>query len=324
MNNGRLHNHQKWGQHMNAISKWLWALAMLAGPGAANAALLAADGGLLVNDPDANLTWVADANLMATQAAASGNVLAFVQTIIDDSGGVIHDTPNAYDTPADSGVYNLSASDFNTATGAMSWYGAQAWVHHLNVIKYRGYSDWRLPTTVDNNGSYGSPPSPSSSEMTNLFYGELGQVSGQSIIATHSGNYALFSNVQGQYWSGTEDAQAPNVSWFFAPFYGGQGNITKDVQYGALAVRTGLAPMPPSALLSALRNEVRGVEPEGLSDKVEHAQHDLRATCEEVARFVHEVHAQAGKKISPQLEAKLIADAEAIEAAIGCQPQPPG
>jgi hypothetical protein len=303
---------------MNAISKWLWVLAMLAGSAAANAALLPADGGLLVDDSDANLTWVADANLMATQAAASGNLLAFVQTIINDSGGVIHDTPNAYDTPADSGAYNLSAGDFNTTTGAMSWYGAQAWVHHLNVTKYRGYGDWRLPTTADNSGSFGSPPSPSTSEMANLFYGQLGQASGQSITTTHNGNYPLFSNIQGQYWSGTEDAQAPNVAWFFAPFFGGQGNITKDVQYGALAVRTGLAFTPPSALLAALLQEVRGVAPEALTDRIEQAQRDLRETCEDVARFAHEVHAHAGKKISPQLDAKLIADAQAIEAAMGC------
>src|ERR1700687_1209536 len=103
---------------MNTISKWLTAFALLSGPMVANASLIAADGGLLVDDPEANLTWVADANLVATQAAASGNSEAFIQTIINDSGGVIHDTPNGYDTTAGSGVYNLSAGDLNVRTAA--------------------------------------------------------------------------------------------------------------------------------------------------------------------------------------------------------------
>ena len=39
--------------------------------------------------------------------------------------------------------------------------------------------------------------------------------------------------------------------------------------------------------------------------------------------FVNEVQAQDGKKIDQTLDAKLIADAEAIEAAIGCNSPPP-
>lgn len=201
---------------MNTVSKWLTAFALLSGPMVANASLIAADGGLLVDDPEANLTWVADANLVATQAAASGNSEAFIQTIINDSGGVIHDTPNAYDTPAGSGVYNLSAGDLNVRTGAMSWFGAQAWVHYLNVTKYQGYSDWRLPTTVDNSASYNSPPPQSSSEMAHLFYGELGQIDGQSITATHNGNFALFSNMQGEYWSVRKTLRVPTSRGFSA------------------------------------------------------------------------------------------------------------
>ena len=307
---------------MNAKSKWLLAWALLTGPVSASAALLAADGGLLVDDPDANLTWVADGNLMATQAATSGNAVSFVQAIISDSGGVIHDTPNAYDTPADSGVYNLSPSDFNVNTGAMSWFGAKAWVHYLNVIKYQGYSDWRLPTTMDNSASFNSPPSPSSSEMASLFYEELGQASGEPITATHNGNYALFSNIQGEYWSGTEDAQAPNVAWFFATYYGGQGNITKDVQNSALAVRTGLAPIGLPAALAALLREVKGAAPEELSDEVEHAEHHIQGACSELAEFVHEAQKSANEIGSP-LDTKIIADAEAIEATIGCNPRTP-
>jgi hypothetical protein len=125
--------------------------------------------------------------------------------------------------------------------------------------------------------------------------------------------------MQGEYWSGTEDAQGPNVAWFFGTFYGGQGNITKDVQNGALAVRTGLArDTPPAVLLAALLKEVTGVAPEALADKVEQAQHHLQATCSVLTEFVNQVQDGDGKKIGSQLETKLIGDAQAIKAAIGC------
>jgi len=45
---------------MSAISKLLIALWLLAGPVVANAALVSVDGGLMLNDSHANLTW--DAN----------------------------------------------------------------------------------------------------------------------------------------------------------------------------------------------------------------------------------------------------------------------
>ena len=80
----------------------------------------------------------------------------------------------------------------------------------------------------------------------------------------------------------------------------------------------------PAALLAALRNEVTDVGPgTSLADKVTAAQahyaaSDTQATCAMLAGFVNEVKAQAGKKISQQLDAKLIADAQTIGAVIGC------
>jgi hypothetical protein len=234
--------------------QWFTVLILSFGPVVANAQLTSVDSGLGVYDFTNNVTWVSNGNLFATQAAASGNAANFVQTIINDSGGVIHDSPNANDTPGESGTYNLSAAnDFNTITGAMSWYGAQAWVNYLNKIDYARYSNWRLPTTVDDSASYNSPPSPSSSELAHLFYAELGQVSGQSITAMHNGNYSLFNNVQSNaYWSGTEDALDPKVAWSFQTFVGNQDNITKVVQYDALAVRSNAPEIDPASAASSL------------------------------------------------------------------------
>ena len=220
----------------------------------ANASLIPTDGGLGVYDTTNNVTWTSNANLMATQAASfSGGASAFVNAIIEDSGGVIHDTPNVYDP---SGTYTLSASDFNTSTGKMKWWGAQAWVNYLDVTKYGGSNQWALPTTVDRTASYDYPPSQSSSQLAQLFYGGLGQVVGSSITTTHNTNYSLFSNVQSYaYWSGTENSTVPfgqYAAWYFYPDYGYQFYGLKYNDYYALAVSPGqvsAVPEPSSVWL---------------------------------------------------------------------------
>ncbi len=224
---------------------------------AAQAGLVSSDGGLGVYDTVNNVTWTSNANLMATQAASyAGGAAAFVNTMIADSGGVIHDTPSLYDP---SGTYTLSAGDFNTSGGYMSYWGARAWVNYLNTTNYGGSHQWALPTTVDNSASAGYPnggagnPAQSSSQLAQLFYGGLGQVAGSPITTTHNSAYALFSNVQSNaYWSGTEYSAAPGDAWGFFTDNGSQGNFTKvNVNY-ALAVSPGqvsAVPLPGAAWL---------------------------------------------------------------------------
>ena len=235
---------------MNSISKWTMALALLSGPVAANAQLVPVNGGALVNDPTDKLTWLQDANFFATQAAESGNPTEFVQTIIRISGGVIHDTPNVLDTPANSGRHALTMNDFyhdGSIDGHLTWFGAQAWVNYLNVTDYQGYSNWQLPTTVDNNSSIGYPnggsrnPPVTSSELAELFYGQLGQVAGQPIQKTHNSRYALFRNVGSSYWSGTQVAAASSSAWIFVDAAGTQLKAVKETYNQAMAVRSGQA-----------------------------------------------------------------------------------
>ena len=66
----------------------------------------------LINDSDANITWVADANLFRTQVAQSGNAAAFVTTIINDYG-------RPFFLPNSTITYSLTAADFDTNSGAM-------------------------------------------------------------------------------------------------------------------------------------------------------------------------------------------------------------
>jgi len=210
----------------------------------AHAGLISTDDGLGVYDTTNNVTWTSDANLFATQLAGYGaGPIALVNEIIADSGGVIHETPNPVDP---SGTYTLSLYDFSRPGGAMDGWGAQAWVHYLNVTDYGGSNQWALPTTVDSSSSIGFPtgalayPSQSSSQLAELFYGGLGQVAGSPITSTHSSAYSLFSDVQdASYWSGTVFSANPGVEWIFNTEVGNQGGGSKLLFYDVLAVSPG-------------------------------------------------------------------------------------
>src|SRR5579871_4346025 len=109
-------------RQMQAISRWLMAFLLLSGPVVVDAAgLVAVTGGQLVNDTDHDITWTADGNLFLTQATQSGDAAALVATIINDWGGGGLFTGNGYS-------YTMTAADFNTSSGAMTWFGTIAWV----------------------------------------------------------------------------------------------------------------------------------------------------------------------------------------------------
>jgi hypothetical protein len=182
-----------------------------------------------------NTTWTKDANLFQTQAAGNANLVA---DIIAANKGVIFDTPNIYDTVANSGIHTLTSADFTTGSGTMDWWGTKAWIGYLNLTSYHGYSNWAwaLPTTVPATAGY----SQTGSQMGELFYNELGGVAGAPITATHNANYYLFTNVQSSaYWSGSEYASNPNYAWFFGTSNGFQTNFFKTTQFYAWAVRPG-------------------------------------------------------------------------------------
>ncbi|WGS87055.1 hypothetical protein [Methylomonas sp. UP202] len=223
------------------LLKPLTAIALLTLSATSQAALLSRAGGTMVYDTDRNITWVADANLFQTQAAANPNL---VNQIIANVG-TINDTPNTNDTPANSGHYNLAAGDFNADTGQLSWYGAMAWAQNLD---YGGYSDWRLPTASAKKVQ---------SEMAHLFY-ELGGEVGQPLDAVHNANYDLFKNIQVYsfgYSSSGEFAKNPTMAETFDPYQGTDSYQSKGdllfysyTIYSAWAVRDGdvadTAPVP--------------------------------------------------------------------------------
>ncbi|PPD35744.1 MAG: hypothetical protein CTY19_01485 [Methylomonas sp.] len=259
------------------------AAALTMAATSAQAALsVPAGNSLVVNSSGMNLAWTRDANLFLTQANSySGGAAAFVTTVINTSGGTISDLPNSLDTPANSGSYNLSASDFNTSTGNMNFWGAKAWVNYLNSISYAGETDWRLPNVTPVNGSSfnhnvsfnGTTDrgfnvnilNPTASELAYLFSNELGNLSAFNISGVaqagsglvNSGPFENFQN--GGYWTGTE-FQFPTTTtdfqhaWLFSNANGAQGTSPKDdnSRFYAIAVRDGqlaTVPVPGSVWL---------------------------------------------------------------------------
>lgn len=157
---------------------------------AASAALVPKLGGAVVYDTDFNITWLADANLAA------------------------------------SNTFGVSISNGN-GPGAMTWDQAQSWVVAMNTANYLGYSDWRLPTTTDTGApgcdlSYsgtdcGYNPALAASELAHLFFAELGNLSAYDTVGNSSDgssgvnwgvvNTASFTNLLSYaYWSGMEYA----------------------------------------------------------------------------------------------------------------------
>ncbi|WKJ88857.1 DUF1566 domain-containing protein [Methylomonas montana] len=178
-------------------------------------------------DDDLGISWSRDASMFKTWAVVSGDAANFVNSIISAVGGRVYDTPNKYDTPANSGYHDLTAADFNTSTGNLSWFGAQAWVGYLNNIEYGGYSDWRLPTIPATTTGYDS-----TSEYGHLFYNELGGIAGRPISLVHNANYGLFANINDQsghyYWSGTEHNTTPYSARIFSFYSSAGGTQLKD------------------------------------------------------------------------------------------------
>jgi len=165
--------------------------------GTASAALVASPGGEGLYDTELDITWLADANLAATNDFGVGGMF----------GG-----------------------------GLMSGSAAPDFVAAMNAVNYLGVSTWRIPTTLVPDATCTSdtagndPPffdsvgfNCTGSEMGHLFYEELSGVAGESILT--SGDPAavdLFDNLQAAaYWG---EQTAGSNFWFVSFANGGQSN----------------------------------------------------------------------------------------------------
>jgi len=159
-------------------------------------------------DTDLDITWLANANLAAT---------------------------NTF------GVAGVGPG------GEMNWATAQAWIAAMNAASYLGHSAWRLPTvrpvngvafnyagsfngSTDSSYNIGGPSTvyagSTGSEMSHLFYNSLGNL-GYCAPTSAAGcipqagyglvNVGPFANVVAyHYWSGTTYPPDNSKAWFFA------------------------------------------------------------------------------------------------------------
>ncbi len=231
----------------------------------------------------------------------------------------------------------LNVTWADTSSGRISYSAAQAWVAGLNTEDYGGYNNWTLATGdgtytqlggncaalgfTSNGQGCGSSTSTTLNQQGYLFINELGNTPGSP--ATNLSPFTTLSTDE-LYWSSTPATEFPDGCGFFTGYdyqdCGGYGGYLGGAS--PLAVRPGQVSL--SAQLAALVTEVTGV---GLGKSVAkmvelaqtyYAANDVPATCAVLTGFVNEVKAQNGKKIATTLDAQLIAEADAIETAIGC------
>lgn len=186
----------------------------------ANAALISRTVGTVavVYDDDLNITWLADANLAA------------------------------------SNTFDVTGVPTNTG-GALTWDEATEWIGGMNSSDggngYLGFTGWRLPTTLQPDPTCTIAPD-GDSRGFNCSGGEMGHLYYiEDITASSPG---LFSNVQSAYyWSGTEFS-ASNA-WRFSFDNGQQGTADKSsigLRSYAWAVHDGdigIVPVPAAAWL---------------------------------------------------------------------------
>ena len=192
--------------------------------------------------------------------------------LIDRGGGLIYDTDLDITWLRDGNYANTSGY----GTGHMTWNEAMAWASQL---EYGGYSDWRLPTTVEDSavrgwgydGTTTEGFNITSSEMGYMYYSNLGNLGYLATDGTNpqSGwglNYTgPFINIQSRYWSRTEVRNYGTHVWYFA-FANGNQTFTDVVHNSvyayAWAVRDGdsaLTPEPPPLALFVTRLYQRGL-----------------------------------------------------------------
>lgn len=177
--------------------------------------------------------------------------------LIDRGNGMIYDNDLNITWLQDANYAQTSGYD---ADGRMTWGDATTWASNL---VYGGYSDWRLPMTLQPDPSCSGQTNGVSynwgcagSEMGHLFYNELGGTVQSSISTSSDPDLALFHNLQTShvYWSGNEYTPGSDSAWGFFFSGGFQYIYLKDNENFAWAVRSGdvaTVPIPGAIWLFA-------------------------------------------------------------------------
>lgn len=197
-----------------------------------NASLESRLDGKAFYDTELNVTWLADANLAASQ-----------------SFGLLR---NNYSSDAYNHVYFISTS------GDLTWSSAHQWIGAMNKNNYLGFNDWRLPNMIDgglpgcydysyNGTECGFNVDTATGELAHLFYDVLGNKAfyDASGAGPQAGwglvNKGPFINLQsGQYWYDQEyGGPGGGLAWDFSFQTGDQRMDTYNGGGYALVLRTG-------------------------------------------------------------------------------------
>jgi hypothetical protein len=214
---------------------------------------------LMQNSPGApGIGWTRDGNLLGRWLDNPADVgyAGREQLIAGIIGASVHNGESGKIYDSYYGVYSLSNSDFakigdfpGATNGAVTWWGAHAFINYLNSVGYGESHQWRLPSI----GEYPlSGFQRSNTDFGRLYYSELGRLGccsdaskvqdGYGIFAnngrqTLDGAVGPFVNVQSAiYWFGEEltgdkpfnDARR---AWVFSHADGRQDSFPKDYPF---------------------------------------------------------------------------------------------
>jgi hypothetical protein len=198
-------------------------------------------------------------------------------SLIDRGNGLLYDTVLNLTWLQDANYAKTSGYD---ADGKMNWFSANNWANNL---VYAGYSDWRLATNSPINGTnsafnynlakdgstdFGFNITSPYSELSYMYYVNLGLKGSFSPSGANQANYGIFGNgtnnginnsSYGQndvglvrnlqaytYWSRRDYAPIPGDAWIFDTTTGYQAETYKSDRFlYAWAVRPGDVPSVP-------------------------------------------------------------------------------
>jgi hypothetical protein len=182
-------------------------IVMCAPPSAASVPLLLSLDGTTVFDTANDVSWLADANLAAS---------------------------NRFGLPLCTSTADPKACV--NASGSMSYQAAAAWVNAMNAAHYLGHSNWQLPTapSIDNTcpftGPHGEPFGFNcmGSALGSLYYNALGFQAPNTAVPIPNNTVGPFSNFQPYlYWSQTTVTQTGSGFGTFSFNTGFHGSNTK-------------------------------------------------------------------------------------------------
>ena len=216
---------------LGAVSACALALMTMTATAELQGRLPATPGGTdwqAVYDTDLDITWLANANLPASNTFG-------------------------LETGVDLGTYPGDTSGYQAFIDPvkqdMNWPAARLWIDRMNAANYLGFNDWRLPTTAVPDASCSYNPADSlglsctGSELGHLFYVEFGATPNESVYTGDPVELAKFSNILTLvYWSGTEHFPSPNKSIYayILDFHNGnQAALNKDREVFVWPVRDG-------------------------------------------------------------------------------------